>query len=291
MQRELLRAAHQQRRSRPKSMTVDYVIHPLDLLENDRSLLTTEQWSYLSNVTHLYDRKSPVFNVRNLLKDELSYPIKVRCKMAVKNMFIIMSTMYEGILPFIEQISHFNNLSVDDRSALMERNLKTAGGYSGIIICRDAEFCSSLTFKIGFSLVYGSVLMDDAIKTNNRADPDNTLIKLLLPTLVFSTGSDLYLSKISSSKNVYLESDGSIDQYRLLSNIKYVLIIQNFYVEILFKYMIFRYGYEEAALRFAGLIKNCLDQTMCALSAAEIQKHEQLIQTIVKQTETSIHLS
>jgi hypothetical protein len=46
----------------------------------------------------------------------------------------------------------------------------------------------------------------------------------------------------------------------------------------------FRYGYEGTALRFAELIKSCLDQSMCALHAAEIQKYEQLIQTIVKQT-------
>ncbi len=72
-----------------------------------------------------------------------------------------------------------NHLSVNDRSALIERNLKIAGRYRGIAICRETEFCSNLTFKIGFSVVYGSALMDDAINTNNRVDTDSTLIKLL----------------------------------------------------------------------------------------------------------------
>ena len=90
--------------------------------------------------------------------------------------------------------------------------------------------------------------------------------------------------------NIYLEYNYSTNNYRLLSNTKYILDIQNFYAEILFKYMIFRYGYEEAALRFAGLIKSSLDRSMCALNAGEVEKHEQLIQIVVKQTEKSLIL-
>jgi len=53
----------------------------------------------------------------------------------------------------------------------------------------------------------------------------------------------------------------------------------------MFKYMIYRFGYNEASLRFAALIKSFLDQSMCVLQAAEVQTHDRLIQTIVKETE------
>ena len=56
----------------------------------------------------------------------------------------------------------------------------------------------------------------------------------------------------------------------------------------MFKYMIYRFGYQESALRFAALIKNFLDHSMCALRAEEIQKHVQIIQTIVEDTERSL---
>jgi hypothetical protein len=282
MQRDLLRCRHQQQRihnKNKKSICLNPVIHSLDLLQNDRSLLTTEQWSYLSNIINLYDIISPVINVRNILKQEFIYPMKIQHKIAVNNMSTIMSSMYEGILPFIERLSHFKSLTLNDRSALMERNIKNAGGYSGIVICRDSEFCSSSTFKIGFSSVYGLTIMDNAIKINNRADHDSTLIKLLIPTLIFSTGSDICI--LTNEKEI---------EYRLFSNIKYILNIQNFYCEILFKYMIYRYGYEEAALRFAGLIKSSLDQSKLALNAQEVEKHDQLIKTVVKQTEKSLIL-
>ena len=117
--------------------------------------------------------------------------------------------------------------------------------------------------------------MDYTIQFNNRADNNGTLIKVLLPALIFSTDSDLYVCTN--------END--------ISSTKRIIAIQNFYAEILFKYMIFRYSYKEAMLRFAGLIKNALDQSICALRAAEVQQHEQLIQAIVKQTEQSVTLN
>ncbi len=71
-------------------------------------------------------------------------------------------------------------------------------------------------------------------------------------------------------------------------NTKRLFDIQNVYIEIMFKYMIYRFGYNQASLRFAALIKSFLDQSMCVLRAEEIQAHDQLMQTIVKETEKSL---
>lgn len=56
----------------------------------------------------------------------------------------------------------------------------------------------------------------------------------------------------------------------------------------MFKYMIYRFGYNEASLRFAALIKSFIDQCMCVFKAKEVQTHDQLIQTIVKETEQAL---
>lgn len=54
--------------------------------------------------------------------------------------------------------------------------------------------------------------------------------------------------------------------------------------------MIHRFGYNEASLRFAALIKSFLDQSVCVFRAAEVQTHDQLMQAIVKETETVLTL-
>lgn len=73
-------------------------------------------------------------------------------------------------------------------------------------------------------------------------------------------------------------------------NTKRLFHIQNIYIEIMFKYMIYRLGYDGACLRFAALIKSLLDQCMCVFRASEVQAHDQLIRSVVKQTETVLTL-
>ncbi|CAF0772471.1 unnamed protein product [Rotaria sordida] len=291
MQKELLRASHNRQGTRCKQYLNNKItssascIYPIDLLKNDRSLLTTEQWSYLSNLINLFNIKFPVSDIHHLLEDQSKYPMKMRLKMATTNMLLIISTMYQGVLPFIKNLSHFQTLSLNDQSALIKRNTRNIGGYSGIVISRDVDIHSSPIFKTGFPLIYGSKIMDNAIKIYKNADNDGTLIKLLMPVLVFSTACDIIVMDENNNKvNV------STDEYRLLSNEKKILDIQNFYTEILFKYMIYRYGYQQASLRFAALIKTSLDQSMCSLNGREVQKHKQLMQTIVKTTEQSLIL-
>lgn len=69
-----------------------------------------------------------------------------------------------------------------------------------------------------------------------------------------------------------------------------LLEIQNIYVDIMFKYMTYRYGYDEATLRFATIIKHFLDQSMCTIHAEEVQVHAELVQTIINDIERSLTL-
>ena len=59
----------------------------------------------------------------------------------------------------------------------------------------------------------------------------------------------------------------------------------------MFKYMIYRFGYEEASLRFASLIKSLIDQSMCVFRSMEVQVHEQLIDNVVKDIRTVLTLN
>jgi hypothetical protein len=60
------------------------------------------------------------------------------------------------------------------------------------------------------------------------------------------------------------------------SNSRILLRIENIYVEILFKYMVYRYGYREASSRFASLIKNSLDQNLMVLDDDDLQSQIKL---------------
>ena len=68
-------------------------------------------------------------------------------------------------------------------------------------------------------------------------------------------------------------------------NTKDLFQIQNKYVELMFKYMLYRYGYYQAALRFAALIKNFLYQSILTAEANGIIKHDQMMKTAVEEIE------
>lgn len=78
---------------------------------------------------------------------------------------------------------------------------------------------------------------------------------------------------------------------RLFSNTLSLLQIQNVYVEMMFKYMLYRYGYNEAALRFASLIKSCLEQNRMVSGDGYLRQHDEMVQKITEQTERSLTLS
>lgn len=54
---------------------------------------------------------------------------------------------------------------------------------------------------------------------------------------------------------------------------------------MMFKYMIYKYGYYEAALRFSNLMKNFLYQGILSSSALNVSKHDHMLQTIIHETE------
>ncbi|CAF3898774.1 unnamed protein product [Rotaria sordida] len=285
MQRELLRASHNRRGIlNEKIISSSNIISSIDLLRNDRSLLTDEQRCHLSNIINIYDTKSPVNHIRHLLSSESKHPMKMRLKMAKTNILEIILSMYQGILPFIETLPEFQTMKHYDQCELIERNLSYVGGFNGIIVFRDAEVPISTAFKNGFPSVYGSTIVDDSVIIARRTDNDVSLIKLLIPILLFSTSC--YINIPSNVNNNYQLDE--IEMNSIFFNTKRLFDIQNTYIEIMFKYMIYRFGYNEASLRFAALIKSFLDQSKCILKAAEVESHDQLIQTIVKDTETAL---
>jgi hypothetical protein len=212
MQRELLRASHhRQEKANEKIVSLSNIISPIQLLSNDRSLLTDEQWCKVSNVVNMYNTKSPVSHIRYLLSIQSKNPMKIRLKKSKTNILEIISSMYQSILPFIETIPEFQTMQTYDRYQLIERNLAYVGAFNGIIVFRDAEVTLSTAFKNGFPSIYGSTIVDDSITIAHRTDNDVTLIKLLIPIILFSTsfgvnipcnindgGKDLYLRECDS---------------------------------------------------------------------------------------------
>ena len=94
---------------------------------------------------------------------------------------------------------------------------------------------------------------------------------------------------LPSTYSICLDHDGGgQSEIRLLSNARLVLTIQNFYVELLFKYMLYRFGHHEAVMRFTNLIKSAIDQITLSNTAREILIHQAIVKNVVDETERSL---
>ena len=173
------------------------IVPTLDLLRNDRSLLTVEQWSLLSNVSKAYDDKSCIFSIQNAIALHSVYPSKIRLKMAKYDFEHIYSLWHISVGPFMDKLMEFKSLLLSDQVALIERNIRSVGGVCSIIIIRETDLYSNPYLHNGVVAAYGSVLTKRAMKIIDQTDIDVLLLKLCLPLMVFSTCSDILNPKFT----------------------------------------------------------------------------------------------
>jgi hypothetical protein len=99
--------------------------------------VTVTQWSLLSNINNSYNERSPAAYIRYVISSQSNYPPKIRLKMANNNLMDIVGSMYLVIEPFIKTIPEFSSMDINDRTALIERNL---GGFNCAFIMRQTDF-------------------------------------------------------------------------------------------------------------------------------------------------------
>jgi len=209
LDRELIRGSHtyQQKTSTNVSHkeihSLPVVIPTLDLLRNDRSLLTTEEWSLFSNVIIAYDDKSPRSSIDNIVSLQSAYPSKMRLKMAKDHFEHITNLLYINVTPFMDQLPEFKSLSLNDQTALVQRNIRSVGGLGGTLILRETDIYNNPYYCNGSLAAFGSRIINQAIKIINQADINGLLLKLCLPLMVFSTCSDVLNPKFSTNNSEY----------------------------------------------------------------------------------------
>ncbi|CAF1056899.1 unnamed protein product [Rotaria sordida] len=225
----------------PKQITTTSQLPTLDLLQGDRSHLTNSEWTLLSNIVYAHDIYSADRQMRLAIDNLSIYPVAMHINMI--NPFEIVRKIYISIQSFIISSPDFQILTLNEKTSLIERNLHGIIGFSEISFFRNTGILYNSSCLKAFTTVYGSDMMLTAKKLNERLDPDSTLIKLILIILAFS------------SNCLVLNINKSMEDDHLLYGTFRLFGSQNVYVELLWKYMIYQYGYNESVLRFSRLIQ------------------------------------
>jgi hypothetical protein len=170
-----------------------------DLLRNDRSLLSFEQWSILSNVINSYDEKSPISNINKALARLSDYPSKMRFKMANDDYTYIISLPSVNVGPFINKLPEFKSLSLSDQATLIERNIRSVGNLGGTPILRETDIHKNPYYYSASLVAFGPKVVEHGLNILYQSETNVLLVKLFLPLMAFSTCSDSVNSKFSSN--------------------------------------------------------------------------------------------
>ena len=243
----------------------------MNLLERDQSSLTNNQWNLLSNLVHSYDEHTTLPILKNFVRVLDSKPAKLRFKITVNEVVEVCAVLCLETEPFIRSNQDFSELPANDRSVVLygaAENVSCLGAsfllrQSGLIV--DSAFCQGLENTFGptpFSLLMTMISLLDQ-------DPD--LVKLTLSLLAFTTSS----CTIFDENVPYLR----VQDYRAL------LRIQNIYAEAIWKYLIYRYTFSQAVMRFTNLV-HCLTITLTQKTHLQsVKYHRDVIGSLIERIE------
>ena len=198
-----------------------------------------------------YDGQNAIGRVRSILDEKSSLPVKLRSK-ALDTLNLI-SEPIKCLVPLVRMSTQFHQLSADAQHLLESNNLFFTGAVSGYLVAREVNAFHNPTYMTACSALYGEDYMLNCAKDNLRLEPNGNLVKLILFVLIFSSNCSIVLFNPNELRDYILD-----EKTKRLTALE-LLNMQEIYVSLLWKYMVYLYGYNQAAVRFASMVKSVLD--------------------------------
>ncbi|CAF1220710.1 unnamed protein product [Adineta steineri] len=243
-------------------------------LQLDPPTLSIEQWNLITNLTHTFDEYSGLTTALIFKNQQNLLPYKFRFKLGSVSEFI--KFIMNNIPQIIEKNRDFRSLSLHDRSILLRNTIKYSECIGATFILHQSHLLDDPYFNQSNEFIFGSDVMSTIIRLSETFDSDATFVKLIFAIIGFSTITyTVYSDNITSN----------------LIDIKAVLRIQDKYVELAWQYMVFKYSYEQAVIRFCQLIKFLFKVNFTIVESSSIEEYSNLISSIIQQTEQNLMLN
>jgi hypothetical protein len=245
----------------------------LNLLKSDQSLLSKDEWSLLSNIIHCYDERSTISAGERFIRKQNSLPIKLRFRSeSVTELLISSMTVARTCLLYN---NHFTSLTSHNQFVLINTSMRHVATISTAFALSRSRLLDDPAFLKPLEIVFPPNVLTLIKRLTNQLDRDDTFIKLILGVIVFST-TNYVLQRDTIPMN--------------LTDIKQFLHIQDIYIELAWKYLIYRYDYHQAIQCFLNVIRSIFISTESIKEASELAVYTDAIDSVVKQTEETLNL-
>ncbi|CAF1216315.1 unnamed protein product [Rotaria magnacalcarata] len=221
------------------------------------SILNSSELIVISNVVHAFDTFSPVTQVRrtiNLITTSTS------------NLSFDLPQSLQMIQSFISSTPDFKVLTTSEQWSLFRRNMLGLLSIGGMYFMRESGIFDKPEHEMAILPLYGNDIVQQVKAMSGQFQCDPTIVKLILVVLAFSSNCFTKENRRNLHKDSLL-----LGTFRLFGS-------QNVYVELTWKYLIHRYGYEESVKNFSSLIKHLLDALKLSI---EIYENNEVFQTFI----------
>lgn len=245
----------------------------MNLLSTDQSSLTSTNWRLLSNIVHAFDTYNSVPNVQKIVYLISNQPPNADNSL---NMIGLISTALQS---FVSCTADFRIMTISEQCSLFQRNIHGLLAFYCIYVFRESGVFDNNHTENAVLPLYGYQNVQSTKYLSQRLENDPTLIKLMLATLAFSSNC------FTINRNNEINDSLLLGTFRLFGS-------QNVYVELLWKYMLYRYDFLEAVRRFNGLIKSALNTLRLASDINDSNKlHQNFINDVKNQCEHALKLN
>lgn len=219
-----------------------------DRSRHDRSSLSNADWTLLSNVIQAHHTFTSVPQVQRAV-ESLSALLSSVLDTAhqLSHLCQIITFVLTSIQSWISSTPDFQVLTINEQHSLLQRNLPGVAALHSVLFIRSADIIHHPRYLELLASTLGSQIVRQASRMDRVLDGDATLVKLLLMALAFSSSCFVVRKMESRESDSFLHGT-----YRLFGS-------QNVYAELLWKYLLYRYGSAQSVLRFSRLIAMFLD--------------------------------
>lgn len=232
--------------------------------------MNLDEWNHLSKIIYAYDRYNSTDRLQDFLCEQMTLPIKLRAKRSMAMNFMYLSM--QSIINILKQSLDFQNLSNRARRALIRQNIYLTSYLNGIFLGRCNDLWHNVDFQLSMSNLFSFEFALQCTQLSQELDSNGLLMKVLLVLLLFSSNYSTVIWNDSCTKDILLNSS-------------HLLGIQDFYVKLLWKYLIYQYGFTEAILRYLSLIRIVMSGFNLVHNWIDRKDFQEMIEKILCQTE------
>ncbi|CAF1403666.1 unnamed protein product [Adineta steineri] len=241
-------------------------------LKPDHSLLTTSQWTLLSNLYNNYDESQVLLLGKSLVDTHNSLqPMNATYQRLVENYLL---SLYETTGRYLRSNDDICKLSFSDRSILLRNAADNVSCMAGAFIIHHFDLYSLDSYLKIMTAMFGNRAIFLTLWAMKFIISDIIIFKLALSLFALSKTTYLY------SPNIPIDS----------TNSSTIFHIQNKYAEVTWKYLNYRYGWYEAVKYFHNIIYWFMALTMLMVPVQTCSTHVDNIDSLVELTELTLIL-